>query len=119
MLLYQRQPAFLLLVVLSGFFLAACGPKPLATSTAPGISVGFGADSCPIIEVQAGDQVTWTNQDNQELIVRHKPLEGNGQFDSGVLHPGESFAFTFMEPGSYNYECSADAAVRGTVTVKP
>jgi plastocyanin len=80
--------------------------------------VAITGDICPGVEVQVGQQVTWTNQDSREHIIRHKPAQGQGQFDSGTLQPGDSFSFTFVQPGSYPYECSPDGAMMGTVTVQ-
>ena len=120
MLLYTRQSVLIGLVMRLGGFLSACQSTPsLATSSAPGINVGITSDTCPTVVVLVGQQVTWTNQDSREHVVRHKPAEENGQFDSGTSQPGDSFAFTFPQPGSYIYECSVDGAMTGTVTVQP
>lgn len=119
MLLFKRPLSLMGMVVLLSGFIAACQPQPLATPSAPGISVGITGETCPNVVVQVSQQVTWTNQDSREQIVRDKPAEGNGQFDSGILQPGDSFAFTFSQPGSYTYECSVDGALTGTVTVQP
>jgi plastocyanin len=120
MLHYKRQSVLTGLIIVLIGFLAACQATPtLATSSAPGISVGITGDTCPNVVVQVDQQVTWTNQDSREHIVRDKPAEGNGQFDSGTLQPGDSFAFTFPQLGSYSYECSVDGAMTGTVTVQP
>src|SRR5574338_525120 len=97
-------------VAVIGSLLAACQPVELATSTSPGMSVGIKRDLCPNIVIQPGFQVTWTNQDTREHIVRDRPGEGSGLFDSGTLQPGDSFAFTFMQRGVFNYECSADGS---------
>ncbi len=84
----------------------------------PGISVGITNGLCPVVIVEVGQQVTWTNQDSREHIVRHKPAQGDSQFSSGTLQPGDSFAFVFLERGSYVYECSPDGETTGTVTVQ-
>jgi len=120
MLLYKRQSVLIGLVMMLGGFLSACQSTPsLATSSAPGINVGITSDTCPNVVVPVGQQATWTNQDSREHVVRHKPAEENGQFDSGTLQPGDSFAFSFPQPGSYIYECSVDGAMTGTITVQP
>jgi len=119
MRLYKRESSILGIVVLLGGFLAACQSQPLITPSAPGISVGITGETCPSVMVQAGQQVTWTDQDSREHLVRDKPAEGNGLFDSGKLQPGDSFAFTFPQPGSYTYQCSPDGATTGTITVAP
>lgn len=120
MQLHKRIILLIGLVMVFAGLLAACrSTPPLATPSAPGIGVGITSDTCPNVVVQVGQQVTWTNQDSREHIVRHKPAEGNGQFDSGTLQPGDSFAFTFPQPGSYIYECSVDGVTTGAVTVQP
>jgi hypothetical protein len=80
--LTKRQFVFIgLIIVLSGLFIA-CQPTPtLAPLSAAGIGVGITADDCPNVGVQVGQQVTWTNQDTQQHIVREKPAEGDSRFD--------------------------------------
>lgn len=108
-----------LMLVFTGL-LSACRSTPqLATPSTQGISVGITSDICPNVTAQAGQQVTWTNQDSREHIVRHDPVEGNGQFDSGTLQPGDVFEFTFVQSGEYRYVCSQDGAMTGIVTVEP
>ncbi len=110
----------LILLVITTAFLAACrAQSSLGPDSAPGIAVGISSDVCPNIEVHVGQQVTWTNTDSQEHIVRHKSENGDVQFDSGELQPGDSFAFVFVEFGTYLYECSEGGAVEGTITVQP
>jgi plastocyanin len=117
---YKRKIILIGLVVWFAGFLSACrSSPPLATQLAPGISVGITGDNCPNVVVQVGGQVTWTNQDNREHIVRDNPAEGKGQFDSGGLQPGDVFTFTFTQPGDYSYACSADDAMTGTIRVEP
>ena len=76
-------------------------------------------DLCPSVIVQVGQHVTWTNQGSQEHIVRDKAVEEKSQFDSGILKPGDNFSFTFLQPASYTYDCSADGVLTGTITVEP
>lgn len=120
MMLDKRLSTLTLSVIVLCGLLIGCQPTPtLVTSSTPGIGVGITDEICPNVVVQVGQQVTWTNQDSREHIVRDKPAEGNGQFDSGALQPGDSFAFSFLQAGSYTYECSADGSMTGTVTVQP
>lgn len=84
----------------------------------PGVSVGILSDSCPAVIVEAGEQVTWTNQDNKEHIIRHVPAQGEAQFSSGILQPGDSFAIVLQESGTYVYECSPDGGGTGSVIVQ-
>lgn len=65
------------------------------------------------ISVPVGTTVTWTNQDS----VDHTVTSQDGLFDSGIVGEGESFSYTFMEPGNYAYFCSIHPSMRGMVTV--
>jgi plastocyanin len=120
MFIFNKQTILIVLVIsLSGLF-AACQSTPtLVSPSAPGISVGILGDECPSVEVKAGEQVTWTNQDVSTHVVRHIPDDGNSQFDSGILNMGDSFSFTFVQPGVYTYQCLIEYEATGTVTVKP
>ena len=101
-------------------FLAACQTRPvLAPNSLPGIGVAISSDQCPSIEVQVGQQVTWTNTDSKEHTVRHNPEDGESQFNSGSLEPGASFGFLFVEAGTYPYACSEGGGVNGSVIVQP
>ena len=52
------------------------------------------------IEVEAGQSVTWTNEDNFTHTV-----QVDGQADHKVER-GESVSITFDEPGTYHYVCT-------------
>ena len=91
----------------------------LATLSEPGIGVGISDDLCPTFVAKVGQQISWTNQGRHEHIVRDKTIEGQSQFDSGTLQPGDSFAITLLQPQIYQYECSADGSLTGTFTVEP
>jgi plastocyanin len=51
------------------------------------------------IEIQAGESVTWTNDDNFTHSV-----QVDGREDHEV-EPGGSVSITFDEPGTYHYVC--------------
>jgi plastocyanin len=52
-------------------------------------------------------------------MVRASSVEGASAFDSGTLRPGESFTVTLAQADIYQYECSADGSLTGTITLKP
>jgi plastocyanin len=65
------------------------------------------------IEIEAGQTVTWTNEDNFTHTV-----EVEGQEDHKVGQ-GESVQITFDEPGTYEYVCTLHSQdMDGTVIVK-
>ena len=66
------------------------------------------------LSVQPGTTVTWVNQG----AAPHTVTADNGAFDSGALQPGQSFSFTFSQPGTtYAYHCSIHPFMTGSVTV--
>jgi plastocyanin len=66
-----------------------------------------------VVEIDAGDTVTWTNDDNFTHTV-----QVDGQPDHEV-EQGESFSITFDEPGTYHYVCTLHSKdMDGEVIVK-
>ena len=64
------------------------------------------------IRIQAGDTVTWTNDDNFTHTVKV-----DGQEDHKVDR-GDSVEITFPKPGTYHYVCTLHRRdMDGTVTV--
>jgi plastocyanin len=65
------------------------------------------------IEIETGQTVTWTNEDNFTHTV-----EVEGQDDHKVGQ-GDSVSITFDEPGTYDYVCTLHSQdMDGTVIVK-
>ena len=66
-----------------------------------------------VIEIEAGDTVTWTNEDNFTHTVK---VEGQGDHK---VEQGESVSISFDEPGTYDYVCTLHSKdMDGTVIVK-
>ncbi len=65
------------------------------------------------IEVGVGTTVTWTNND----IWPHTVTSVDGLFDSRRIDPGETFSYTFAEPGEIAYFCEYHPGMQGTVLV--
>ena len=66
-----------------------------------------------VIEIKAGDTVTWTNEDNFTHTVQ---VEGQGDHE---VERGESVSIGFDEPGTYDYVCTLHSKdMDGTVIVK-
>ena len=67
------------------------------------------------IEIEAGDEVTWVNEDDFPHTVQ--TLDDNVDRKLGV---GKSVSITFSEPGTYKYNCSLHPTqMKGQVVVKP
>lgn len=113
-----------LMILFAGAYLAACQaatPAPINGVQTPGISINITSGICPSLTVTAGDQITWTNQDQQVHLIHIEPTEGKKVkvFDSSDLQPGDSVSFVFSQVGTYIYVCSSDRGSTGTITVKP
>jgi plastocyanin len=66
----------------------------------------------PEIHVDAGTEVTWTNNDPAPHTV-----SADRAFDSGTLDPKGVFSFRFDTPGTFRYACLIHPTMRGTVHV--
>ncbi|HSD58385.1 MAG TPA: cupredoxin domain-containing protein [Methanotrichaceae archaeon] len=68
-----------------------------------------------VITVPAGTTVVWTNLDS----APHTVTSTRGIFDSGVMDEGESFSYTFQDPGTYDYYCLLHPYMKAKVIVTP
>jgi plastocyanin len=97
-------------------FAAGCGgssasSEPVATTEVQMVK-SYRFDP-KVIEVKAGDTVTWANEDNFTHTV-----EVEGQEDHKV-EQGESLSITFETPGTYHYVCTLHSKdMDGEVIVK-
>lgn len=66
------------------------------------------------ITVPVGTTVTWTNQDSSG----HTATSDSGVFSSPMLSKGQSFSFTFRQPGEYTYFCDPHPFMKGKVIVQ-
>ena len=104
------------LAALAAFAAAGCGgagesSEPVA-STEVEMAKSYRFEP-KVIEIDAGQTVTWTNDDNFTHTV-----EVEGQDDHEV-EPGESVEITFDEPGTYDYVCTLHRHdMDGTVIVR-
>ncbi len=54
------------------------------------------------VVIGVNNTVTWVNQD----LIAHNIISNTGVFYSGDLSTGQSYTFTFTQPGVYPYYCS-------------
>ena len=66
------------------------------------------------VEVEVGDTVVWTNNDERE----HSVTADDGAFDSGKLRNGKTFSKTFDKAGKYAYSSDPSPRTKGVVVVK-
>jgi plastocyanin len=97
-------------------FAAGCGgsgesSEPVATTEVQMVK-SYRFDP-KVIEIKAGETVTWTNEDNFTHTV-----EVDGHEDHKV-EQGESFSIAFDTPGTYHYVCTLHSKdMDGEVIVK-
>lgn len=83
-----------------------------------------------VITVNAGDTVTWVNNDKEihnitsgngitrtEFVTTSRVGTPDGLFQSGSFSPGQSWSHTFTKPGIFHYFCSIHPWMNGVVVV--
>lgn len=89
--------------------------RPVARAAATqSVTIRDFAFSPRTVTVQAGDTVTWGNEDS----VQHSATAEDGTFDTGLLGEGESGQHSFQEAGTYEYVCTPHPNMHGTVIVE-
>jgi plastocyanin len=95
---------------------ASPAASPLASPAAgeqAGIEVQNFQFSPATLTVPPGTTVVWTN-------TSPTPHTVTGDFaDSGILNSGDTFEWTFTDPGSYDYLCSLHPDMQATIIVDP
>jgi plastocyanin len=94
-------------------------PQPQTASASPTadatqVQIANLAFNPTSITVSTGNTVTWTNDDT----LPHTVTAQDDLFDSGILDPGATFAWTFTDPGSIAYHCQLHPNMQGTVVVE-
>ncbi len=124
-------------------FLIICGVIPFAYAEEYTVSIPFGAYNPelntpaevwydpPFITIEAGDTVTWVNDDREGHTVTSGQGSGrfgwmgddygtsDGLFESGRFMPSKSWSFTFSDEGTFPYFCVIHPWMEAAVTVEP
>ena len=66
------------------------------------------------LTIAKGTTVAWINHDD----VPHTVRSTEKKFTSGTLDTDDSWAYTFAEPGTYDYFCTVHSHMTGTIIVK-
>lgn len=80
----------------------------------PKISIANFAFVPPIITIDSGDSVTWSNDDGAPHQIGFKDAASG----SDTLFPGKTFRRTFDKPGSYEYFCTIHNYMTGRIVVR-
>ena len=66
------------------------------------------------LKVSVGTTVKWTNTDEDI----HTVMSRTGLFVSSAMDTGDSFAYTFAKPGTYQIGCSLHPQMAETIVVE-
>ncbi|WP_410611509.1 cupredoxin family copper-binding protein [Amycolatopsis sp. lyj-109] len=90
--------------------------SPAAAATQQVMMQGY-AYSPAASTVRVGDTVTWMQHDEapHDVVTTSAPVA----FRSPQLSAGQSWSYTFRQPGTYQYYCSVHPDMRASVTVLP
>lgn len=107
---------------------ASDGPASPSAEPANTVTMRLIAFKPGDLTVDAGTTVTWKQTDAGAHTVTSGTVaqggagvteEPDGTFDSGEIAKGETFEFTFEEPGTYPYFCTIHpATMRGEIRVR-
>jgi plastocyanin len=84
------------------------------TSAKADVSINNFSFSPVSVAINKGMTVVWTNNDSIGHTIAADSGNGPG---SGVVNPGETYAFTFNTPGIFSYHCSIHPSMKATVVV--
>lgn len=90
---------------------ASAGEKPTSNTEVKIDNFTFGPAA---ITVPVGSTVTWTNHDD----VPHVVASDDNIFKSKALDTEDHFAFTFTNPGTYEYFCAIHPKMTAKVVVQ-
>lgn len=93
----------------------------LAGTSVPGCEETNQCFSQSTVTIDAGGEVTWSNDDTAVHTITSGVLTDigpSGIFDSGLLDPGATFSHWFGEAGEYPYFCMLHPWMAGTVVVQ-
>ena len=69
-------------------------------------------------QVRVGESLAWTNVDGvPHTVTSGSRGQASGEYDSGLIAPGQSFVLRFDEPGEFSFTCTLHPSMTGTVTV--
>ena len=108
-LIYLGALALVVVVLIA----PSAGATGLQTTTTTTVSIQDFFFSPANVSVPAGTTVTWVNEGS----VPHTVTSDDGQFDSGVLMPGDSYTVMFKGQGTITYHCTIHPSMRDSVTV--
>lgn len=86
-----------------------------ATTSATQVTIQNYAFAPASLTIPAGTTVVWTNKDTAPHTVTVS--SGPVKFSSPNLQQGDTFTYTFTQPGTYSYYCAVHPDMTASVTV--
>src|SRR6266704_3524560 len=86
-------------------------PFSVNASSQVGVAIVDNAFLPKNINITTGTTVIWNYASNWSSLhtvtsVGNTTQSGSPLLNSGTLHPGQSYSYTFYQPGLYTYQCS-------------
>ncbi|GAA3433825.1 cupredoxin family copper-binding protein [Kutzneria kofuensis] len=106
----------LLSILLTIPLLAVLAPTP-AMAASQAVTMAQYAFAPASLTVHVGDTITWTNQDQapHDVTTRRR----TGRVHSPMLMTGQSWTYTFTQPGTYAYICSIHPDMKAQIPCWP
>jgi plastocyanin len=101
-------------LLLAAVLLLLLAPTPAAAAT-QAVTMAQYSFGPAALTVHVGDTVTWTNQDQapHDVTTTSAPVA----LHSPTLSTGQSWTYTFTQPGAYAYICSIHPDMKARITV--
>lgn len=108
----KRAASFAIaILLLCGLSISVAAPK----KTTHSVSIDNMKFDPSDLQVNVGDSVEWTNNDDRDHNVTAK----DGTFKSSNLNSGATYKYTFKTAGKFAYACSLHPRMKASVTVAP
>ena len=108
-----RRAALRLAASAAALPLLAVSAHAAANAAAHTVVISNFTFSPAALQINAGDSVTFVNQDSAPHTATMQ-----GAFDTGTLQQGQSATLTFPGAAQYNYICSIHPKMAGAITVR-
>ncbi len=93
---------------------AAAIPNAATATTAQTVEISGFAFKPAVLDVAAGDAITFVNHDQEA----HTVVAQSGAFKSSGLDTNDQWTVRISKPGKYPYFCSLHPYMKGTIVVR-
>lgn len=101
------------LLRVTGLALLVVAAVPQARAAESAVTIDNFTFTPQTLTVPKGTTVTWTNRDDIPHVVLLTAVKAR----SPVLDTGQSYSFTFDQPGTFEYYCALHPHMKGSVVV--